>query len=99
MRIRITAKDLERYRIESQEPSGALTEVTVSAAHICEGEGCYSGIADVHAHVTARWTNGAVRREPIALTRDEQREWLLANRPDLLDDWQSGDGWMHGTEE
>ncbi len=96
MKIRITPEDLKRYRIESQEPAGELKLVTVSTIRICEGEGCYSGVADIHAHVTALWANGAVRRQPIPLTRDEQRDWLLENRPDLLEVWQSGDGWMRG---
>src|SRR5262245_51162893 len=89
MIVRFTKEDLERWRVESQEPAGDLTLITVGDARICEGEGGYNGIADIHAHVTARWANGAMRREPIPLSREEQRDWLIENRPDLLADWET----------
>jgi len=30
-----------------------------------------------------------MRREPIPLSREEQRDWLIENRPDLLADWET----------
>src|SRR5437899_2737155 len=90
----ITPEDFERYRIESQEPEGDLVEVTVGDLEICEGMGCYTGMADIHAHITARWSNGAKRREPISAGKDEQRRWLADHRPDLLGDWEEGHGWL-----
>lgn len=94
MRMEVTADEIERWRIESQLPGGNLAEVTIGEIEICESMGCYSG-ADIHSHLTARWENGAKRREPIPLSADEQRAWLLAHRPDLYPDWRRGEGWAH----
>jgi len=94
--IRFTPEDIERWEVESQEPRGDIVEVTVSEVGICEGAGCYSGLADIHPHVTCRWENGAVRREAIPLTVDEQRDWLLQHRRDLYVDWLSDKDWARG---
>jgi hypothetical protein len=94
MKIHIPPEDVRRWEIESQQPEGPLTEVTVSDLCICEGMGCYSGITDIHAHVTATWANGAKRREPISMSREEQRAWLVRHRPDLLSDWEDGADWL-----
>ena len=89
-----SADDIRRWEIESQEPAGALTDVTVGDACICEGMGCYGGFADIHGHVTATWANGAKRVEPLPLGPYEQRTWLLEHRPDLIDDWEHGRDWL-----
>ena len=94
--IRFTREDIERWEVESQEPAGEIVEATVSDIGICEGEGCHNGFADIHAHVTCRWENGAVRREHIPMNTEQQRDWLLRHRRDLYQDWLSGKGWAHG---
>jgi hypothetical protein len=93
MMVRLTAEGLHRWNTESQEPRGDISEITVSAVGICEGAGCNNGFADIHAHLTVRWTNGAVRRWRFDPEHQEQRDWLAAHRPDLLSDWEAGDGW------
>jgi hypothetical protein len=96
MIIELAHEDIERWRIESQPPQGQLVEVTVSDIEICEGMGCYCGLADIYPHVVCRWENGAKRREPIPLPLSVQRDWLLTHRRELYPDWLSGESWAHG---